>query len=63
MWPTWGALRERVLTSCREVCVVVSPTVHDAFITELVALSPQRLASLDLHGSIHLHKVRSHARL
>lgn len=56
MWPTWGALRERVLTSCREVRVVSSPSVRDAFAIELVKLSPPLLQRLVLRGSQHLHR-------
>jgi len=51
LWPTWGALRERVITSCKEVKVTWSPSLRDAFPAELIKLSPPELTTLDLHGS------------
>lgn len=56
-WPTWGALRERLLTSCREVRVGGSPTVRDVFVKELVQLALPHLKVLDLHGSTNLRQV------
>lgn len=47
-----------MLSSARAVCIAGSPSVHDAFLTELVGLSPPRLALLDLHGSANLREVR-----
>lgn len=53
-WPTWGALRERVLTACREIKIVNTASLRDAFCTELVKLSPAELSLLDLHASSNL---------
>lgn len=50
-WPTWGALRERILTSCREIKIVQSSSVRDPFATELVRLSPANLHTLSFKGS------------
>ncbi|KAI8474942.1 MAG: hypothetical protein J3K34DRAFT_489365 [Monoraphidium minutum] len=56
-WPTWGALRERVLASCREIRVVDSPSVRDAFASELVRLSPPQLRHLSLRGAPNLRSL------
>lgn len=56
-WPTWGALRERLLASCREICVVSSPSVRDAFALELFRLSPPRLKHLSLRASSNLRRL------
>mmetsp|Transcript_21570 Transcript_21570/g.54906 ORF Transcript_21570/g.54906 Transcript_21570/m.54906 type:complete len:261 (-) Transcript_21570:661-1443(-) len=53
-WPTWGALRERVLTACKEIRVTHTASLRDAFCAEVVKLSPQELHSLDLRGSCNL---------
>jgi len=49
-WPTWGALRERILTSCKEIIVTWSTTLRDTFPAELVKLSPPELSRLELRG-------------
>ena len=54
VWPTWGALRERVLQHCKTIHCKRTPNVRDAFAAELVTLSPGELVNLS---------VRSHARL
>ena len=48
VWPTWGALRERLLCNCKEIAIKNSPSVKDGFVTELVKLSPPELVKLDL---------------
>ncbi|GFR43643.1 hypothetical protein Agub_g4745 [Astrephomene gubernaculifera] len=53
-WPTWGALRERVLTACREIKVHNTASLRDAFANELVKLSPPELTLVDLRGSSNL---------
>lgn len=55
-WPTWGALRERVLTACKEIRITNTPSLRDAFASEVVKLSPPELQVLDLKGSSNLHK-------
>mmetsp|Transcript_17803 Transcript_17803/g.34028 ORF Transcript_17803/g.34028 Transcript_17803/m.34028 type:complete len:263 (-) Transcript_17803:359-1147(-) len=50
-WPTWGALRERILTSCKEIKITWSNHLRDAFPSELIKLSPPELVTLDLKGS------------
>ena len=47
-WPTWGALRERILHACKLIKCEYSATVRDAFAAELVKLSPPRLATLSV---------------
>lgn len=47
-WPTWGALRERILHACKLIQCEYSATVRDAFAAELVKLSPPRLATLSV---------------
>ena len=42
-WPTWGALRERLLQSCKLIKCEGTPTVRDAFAAEVVQLSPSEL--------------------
>ncbi|KAG2445624.1 hypothetical protein HXX76_000234 [Chlamydomonas incerta] len=54
-WPTWGALRERVLTACREIKINNTASLRDAFANELVKLSPPELTLIDLRGSSNLH--------
>ena len=39
-WPTWGALRERILTATKQVNILGSAAVRDNFLSELVKLSP-----------------------
>lgn len=45
-WPTWGALRERVLTATTEINILGSATVRDAFVAEVAKLSPPELSKL-----------------
>lgn len=45
-WPTWGALRERVLTATKQINILGSAAVRDAFLAELVKLSPPQLHTL-----------------
>ena len=45
-WPTWGALRERVLTSTTEINILGTATVRDAFVAEVAKLSPPELSKL-----------------
>lgn len=45
-WPSWGALRERILTATKKISVVGSAAVRDAFLAELVKLSPPELHTL-----------------
>lgn len=53
-WPTWGALRERVLVSCKEINVLNTASLRDAFCNEIVKLSPPELTSIDFSGSTNL---------
>jgi hypothetical protein len=53
-WPTWGALRERVLTACKEIKIINTASLRDAFCNEIVKLSPLELWSLNLRGSCNL---------
>ncbi|KAF5837579.1 flagellar associated protein [Dunaliella salina] len=53
-WPTWGALRERVLTACKEIKIVNTASLRDAFCNEIVKLSPLELWHMDFHGSSNL---------
>eukprot|EP00892_Ulva_mutabilis_P002347 jgi/Ulvmu1/12112/UM084_0038.1 len=55
-WPTWGALRERILHACKLIQCEHSATVRDAFAAELVKLSPPRLATLSFCGCPNLHR-------
>ncbi|KAL3146241.1 Dynein regulatory complex subunit 6 [Trebouxia sp. C0010 RCD-2024] len=55
-WPTWGALRERILTAAKKINIVGSAAVRDAFLAELVKLSPLELQTLALRGSSNLSK-------
>lgn len=50
-WPTWGALRERILMCCREISVTHTDACTDAFIAEIVKLSPPELHTLELRGN------------
>ena len=45
-WPTHGALRERLLLACKTLEVPACHAVRDAFLAELVRLTPPELASL-----------------
>lgn len=45
-WPSWGALRERILTATKKISIVGSAAVRDAFLAELVKLSPPELHTL-----------------
>lgn len=45
-WPTWGALRERVLISCSEIKIRNTASLRDAFCNELVKLSPPELVKV-----------------
>mmetsp|Transcript_22964 Transcript_22964/g.74818 ORF Transcript_22964/g.74818 Transcript_22964/m.74818 type:complete len:260 (-) Transcript_22964:128-907(-) len=55
-WPTWGALRERVLTASKEVVITYTASLRDAFPAELVKLSPPELSKLELRGSSNLNR-------
>ena len=55
-WPTWGALRERIILSCMTIQVTWSPSVSDAFASEMVKLAPPELAKLYFRGSTSLTK-------
>ncbi|MEW5312782.1 MAG: hypothetical protein WDW38_004390 [Sanguina aurantia] len=57
IWPTWGALRERVLTSCVQVSITHTASLRDAFASELVKLSPPELSSVDIQASRNLRNV------
>ncbi len=45
-WPTWGALRERILTAAKQINILGSAAVRDNFLSELVKLSPPELHTL-----------------
>jgi hypothetical protein len=45
MWPTWGALRERILQPCKIISTEHAATVRDAFAAEVVKLSPPQLST------------------
>jgi len=53
-WPTWGALRERILTNAKEISVTYTQSLRDAFPAEVVKLSPPLLSKLELRGSSNL---------
>jgi len=53
-WPTWGAMRERILTNSVEICVTYTQTLRDAFPAEVVKLSPPSLKKMELRGSSNL---------
>uniref|UniRef100_A0A7S0V1B3 Uncharacterized protein n=1 Tax=Polytomella parva TaxID=51329 RepID=A0A7S0V1B3_9CHLO len=53
-WPTWGALRERVLTACKEIKIQNTASLRDAFANEIVKLSPPELTLIDFKGSLNL---------
>lgn len=55
-WPTWGALRERIILSCMTIRVTWSPTVSDSFASEVVKLAPPDLAKISFRGSANLSK-------
>ncbi|KAK9865136.1 hypothetical protein WJX84_007349 [Apatococcus fuscideae] len=57
IWPPWGVLREQILTGCREILVQDCPAVRDAFVAEIIRLSPPHLERLDLSGSVHVTKL------
>jgi hypothetical protein len=50
-WPTWGALRERVLQACKTIRCEDTPTVRDAFAAEIVQLSPPELTTWSVRCS------------
>ncbi|GAX74667.1 hypothetical protein CEUSTIGMA_g2115.t1 [Chlamydomonas eustigma] len=54
VWPTWGALRERVLMACKEIKIVNTASLRDAFCNEIVKLSPPELATINFQGSSNL---------
>lgn len=54
-WPTWGALRERVLTACKEINIVHTASLRDAFAAEIVKLSPPELSAVNFSESLNLH--------
>ena len=45
-WPTWGAVRERILTATKQINILGSAAVRDSFLSELVKLSPPELHTL-----------------
>jgi hypothetical protein len=53
-WPTWGALRERILSSAVKVSITHTQSLRDAFSAEVVKLSPPKLRQLELRGSNNL---------
>lgn len=53
-WPTWGALRERILATCQEIAVNDSQACDDTFAAEVVKLSPPELERLDLQRNAQL---------
>ncbi|CAG9462648.1 unnamed protein product [Pedinophyceae sp. YPF-701] len=56
-WPTWGALRERILTSCSRIEVNQQQDVRDTFPAEIVKLAPPYLEVLSLKSNINITKV------
>ena len=54
-WPTWGALRERVLTATTVINILGSATVRDAFVAEVAKLSPPELSKLVSVGAHRVH--------
>lgn len=55
-WPTWGALRERILTSCKKISISHSPALRDGFAAEIFKLSPPELATMSFRGCDNLSK-------
>jgi hypothetical protein len=55
-WPTWGALRERILTSCKRISIQYSPGLRDGFPAEIFKLSPPDLQSISFRGCDNLSK-------
>mmetsp|Transcript_120 Transcript_120/g.427 ORF Transcript_120/g.427 Transcript_120/m.427 type:complete len:259 (-) Transcript_120:40-816(-) len=55
-WPTWGALRERILTSCKKINIMHSPALRDGFAAEIFKLSPPELATMSFRGCDNLTK-------
>lgn len=55
-WPTWGALRERILTSCKKISITYSPALRDGFAAEIFKLSPPELAEMSIQGCDNLSK-------
>jgi len=55
-WPTWGALRERILVNATEICITHTPSLVDAFPEEVVTLSPPGLTKMEFRGSKKLTK-------
>eukprot|EP00227_Mantoniella_beaufortii_P007460 CAMPEP_0197591762 /NCGR_PEP_ID=MMETSP1326-20131121/13901_1 /TAXON_ID=1155430 /ORGANISM="Genus nov. species nov., Strain RCC2288" /LENGTH=260 /DNA_ID=CAMNT_0043157317 /DNA_START=19 /DNA_END=801 /DNA_ORIENTATION=- len=53
-WPTWGALRERILTNSVEITVTHTQSLRDAFPAEVVKLSPPNLKKMEFRGSPNL---------
>ena len=49
LWPTWGAYRERILTSAKEVNITWHASLRDEFAAELIKLSPPNLKTLSFH--------------
>ncbi|KAK9834653.1 hypothetical protein WJX74_006716 [Apatococcus lobatus] len=57
IWPPWGALREQIITGCREILVQDCPAVRNSFLAEIIRLAPPHLERLDLSGSSHVSKL------
>ena len=58
VWPTWGAYRERILTSAKEVNITWHASLRDEFAAELIKLSPPNMKTLTLHVRslvVHTH--------
>mmetsp|Transcript_14006 Transcript_14006/g.35948 ORF Transcript_14006/g.35948 Transcript_14006/m.35948 type:complete len:258 (-) Transcript_14006:10-783(-) len=55
-WPTWGALRERILTSCKKISIMYSPGLRDGFPAEIFKLSPPDLQTIHFRGCDNLTK-------
>ena len=53
-WPTWGALRERILLGCTEIRTCYTAGLGDGFVVELVRMSPPNLNTIQLKGSDRL---------
>jgi len=57
-WPTWGVLRERILTACEEIIITYTDACTDEFVDELVKLSPPSLHKLELRGNNQLTSIQ-----
>ncbi|KAK9846482.1 hypothetical protein WJX81_005039 [Elliptochloris bilobata] len=56
-WPTHGALRERLLLSCRTLELPACHAARDAFLAELVRLALPELARVALPGAPNLTRI------